>query len=341
MSTNRQPGDVPGLFDHDNLIGFNPKGFYEPKNLLAGTNWFQHVQFFFLFFYWIAGWFAMSTVVFLRKDFGERYLSWFNLYAGYTVVWFMAFPVTLVDALAYEGEFSGTMQVFYGLFILVSLYHRYVIYRRNRPRRFSEWHSLNSAIPLLAIWLNWALGHFGRWLEPRMQQGLPHRPITLNLWVSDDVTKRYIEPLFLVAVGWFFFEEDTGMRLWLFISAAAVFYREQLDYFLARQKVLDMMDSRIEGKYLAPVLRGESATSTAGFTMPISSVRILKKALAGVQLAPPLSRTNGQGARPDQVPAPAPDQTPDAAAIHPATAPISGGLSDAELAMLDDDEEED
>jgi hypothetical protein len=42
-------------------------------------------------FYWIAGWFAISISVFLRRNFGERYLSWINLYCGYSLMATFAF----------------------------------------------------------------------------------------------------------------------------------------------------------------------------------------------------------------------------------------------------------
>ena len=34
----------------------------------------------------VSGCFAISVVPFIRKDFGERYLGWLNLFFGYTVV---------------------------------------------------------------------------------------------------------------------------------------------------------------------------------------------------------------------------------------------------------------
>ena len=51
----------------------------------------------------VSGCFAISVVPFIRKDFGERYLGWLNLFFGYTVVANFFFLGNVISMLTRHG----------------------------------------------------------------------------------------------------------------------------------------------------------------------------------------------------------------------------------------------
>ncbi len=56
------------------------------KSVFGGTDIWQKSEWVLALLGLISGCFAVSVVPFIRKDFGERYLGWLNLFFGYTVV---------------------------------------------------------------------------------------------------------------------------------------------------------------------------------------------------------------------------------------------------------------
>jgi hypothetical protein len=136
----------------------------------------------------ICSWFVISVVPFLQRNFGERYLSWINLYFGYTavatfmfggafipgspdgyVVPFLPFPVSIPMLLCYLA------------FIVLSLAHRLLIWKRNHVGE--EWHSFSQG----ESWL-------GDILANRDKDGrIRSRP-------SEELIHRWGEPI-LVTLG--------------------------------------------------------------------------------------------------------------------------------------------
>src|SRR5580704_13754617 len=96
----------------------------------------------------VSSWFTVSFVVFLRKEFGERYLSWINLFFGYTVVANIAFLGGLVGMASGRG-FPLLMMLFWLAFIAASFDHRWKIARKNKA--CVEWHSMSHGTSLLPL----------------------------------------------------------------------------------------------------------------------------------------------------------------------------------------------
>src|ERR1700736_4556127 len=97
--------------------------------------------------HFILGWFAISAVVFLRRDFGERYLSWINLFFGYMAAGlFTGLGGWLISAWMHESA-SGLMPLLLMGFFAMSGYHRWQIHKKNKQG--IRWFSMNSGTPLL------------------------------------------------------------------------------------------------------------------------------------------------------------------------------------------------
>ncbi len=142
---------VPNGEESPSALGINMQGMTEQKNLLAALDAWQLLKNLVIIVYWIAGWFTMSITVFLRRNFGERYLSWPNLYCGYSV---MSMVVFFGQTMLYEkGIASGgsamALQLLFMGFIGLSLFHRFIIYRRNRQGGLWYSYSGGEAWPIL------------------------------------------------------------------------------------------------------------------------------------------------------------------------------------------------
>ncbi|MCA9733712.1 hypothetical protein KC799_16370 [candidate division KSB1 bacterium] len=187
------------------------------------------------FFQAVTGWVSVTVEVFLRFDFGERYLSWLRLYFAYClIVWFVFF-----NALA--NNLGGWVGTVIGLFVIASLVHRTMIFMRNR--RQEKWHSYSPGVGWLEIALGW-------------------------LHLSHSVIYRFLEPLLVLVLGFIFMAIDGVLGTWFVIAAFSLGIQRQLAYYTERNAILDVIDSQIESEQIASVLMEDRpVTETAGFTM--------------------------------------------------------------------------
>jgi hypothetical protein len=189
----------------------------------------------------ILGWLSVSVEVFIRRDFGERYLTWLRLLLGYmamdlftlipriifTFVPFVSINVVPVSSLFFKG------------FVVLALYHQWRIWRRNR--KGIAWHSESFGISRLAF--------------------LP---------VSDWILYRFVEPLLCLVIGLFLRYLDPATGIWLIIASIALFVKNQMVFSAQRGRFLDVIDARIESAAMQGVLQGSSKKDSAGYSvMPV------------------------------------------------------------------------
>ena len=120
----------------------------ETREILKGTESWKMYEVLLAIIGLISGCFAISVVPFIRKDCGERYLSWLNLFFGYTVVANFMFLGSMLAILTRWGG-SQFMILFWLAFIVMSLYRRWEISRRNNAG--VEWHSMYMGTSLLPL----------------------------------------------------------------------------------------------------------------------------------------------------------------------------------------------
>ena len=181
--------------------------------------------------HWILGWFVMSVVVFLRRQFGERYLSWLNILFGMTAIGFFTGFGNLLLSQG-SSHLSYTIEIAYYSVVGLSVYHRVVIWRKNKAGKL--WHSYNPGTSLIKI-----------------------------PGVSGETMAKWIEPavLFLLAyiAGKF---HDTPLRLWLIIGGFSLLVHEQVSFYMQRQQFLDMRDAIIESRNWGAVMSGSKRRAT-------------------------------------------------------------------------------
>lgn len=212
-------------------------------HLARALDIWRQIEFFMAILQFIAGLFAISVQPFLRKDFGERHLSWLNLFFGYTV----AVNFALFGGLAGIGTGSGfsfLMLFLWLAFVVVSLYHRYEIWRKNRSG--AEWHSYYMGTSLLPL------------------------PF------SQEATYKWIEPALVFVLGLVLVKFTPVVGIWLLISAASLLLYSHLTYYYLRQTFLDMRDGRIESRYMGDALAGRPARQTGGFVIAESNLQMVR-----------------------------------------------------------------
>jgi hypothetical protein len=248
----------------------------ETRELLKGTEQWRMFEFILAILSLVSGCFSISVVPFIRKDFGERYLSWLNLSFGYSVVANFYFLGGLIGMLTRRGG-SGMMGLFWLAFVAMSVYRRREIAQKNNAG--IEWHSMYLGTSLLPL------------------------PF------SRESVYKFFEPALVFALGHLLWTLSGQVGLWLMLSAFALFVNNHIVFYNERRAILDLRDAQIESKYLSAALSGKPVSETAGFTVAESSVKLMKQdaglkeafanlapELASVLDAPPdLSGAEGRG----------------------------------------------
>lgn len=225
----------------------------------------------------LLGWFSVTAEVFLRFNFGSRYLSLLRLllawwtFQTYKTIFF--FGSALINALSgksnvamwliappdLRGLFVGGVHSFlYYLFIYgffgFSFVHLFVIWKRDSP-----YHSMSFGISWLE-YLPWDLWH-------RLVNLIPIPLVRKALQIDDWKLYCWLEPLLCYMAGQSLWSVDGLIGSWLLISSAALFIKNNMLYLEMRGRALDMMDSEIEARYLQAARQGADKRTTAGFTV--------------------------------------------------------------------------
>ena len=219
----------------------------ETRQVFGGTDIWRKYEWALGLLSLISSCFAISVIPFLRKDMGERYFGWLNLFFGYTVVANFMFLGSLMAMLlgmvGYRVALSPQlMMLFWLAFIGASLYHRREIARKNNAG--IEWHSM----------------YIGTSLLP-----LPLAPEKIH---------KFVEPGLVFVVGYFL---SGQVGLWLILAAVGLLVNNHIVYYNERRCILDMRDARIEAKYFSAALTGKPAQETAGFVVAESSIKLIAK----------------------------------------------------------------
>ena len=216
----------------------------ESESVFGNTETWKMMAWFLALLSLVTGFFSISVAVFTRRDFGERYLGWINLYCGYSVVAAFMFFGNLLSAFTRTGS-SHLMTLFWLAFVGLSLYHRREITCRNNAG--VEWHS-------------YYLGT--SWLEGKLP-------------VSSERIYKILEPAAVFALGYFFWHISGQVGLWLMFGAVSLLINNHIVFFQERQSILNMRDAHIESRYFSVALAGRPARETAGFVVAESSIRLI------------------------------------------------------------------
>ncbi len=213
------------------------------------------------------GWFSVALEVFLRKDFGERYLSIVRVLCASIVLSLAVLIGQAVPLLAGDGppDFlrgiaaainAAVFQVIWWAFLAMSAYHLWRIYRRNE--RGEQWYSRSFGISHFSFLLGKTL--------PALKIG----GVTLGgpFVISDWALYCLIEPLGLAVLGLVF--REVGLRtvaVFILVGAVSLLLKNLTVYSFQRARMLDIMDSQIEARFMLEALRGSPKEQTQGFSV--------------------------------------------------------------------------
>ena len=229
----------------------------ESRNVFGGLDVWKQSEWILALLSFISGCFAISVVPFIRKDFGERYLGWLNLFFGYTIVANFMFFGSLFAGLAGAFLHVGVggmplMELFWLAFIALSIYHRRVIARRNKAGE--KWHSMYLGTSILPL------------------------PF------SRETVYKFAEPGLVILAGWLLSGISSLPGWWLMIAGSALFINNHIIYHNQRQAILDIRDAEIEARNISKAFAGRPASETGGLVVAESNVDLIRQD-AGLQEA--------------------------------------------------------
>ncbi len=224
----------------------------------------------------VFGWLSVSVEVFIRYDFGERYLSVMRLFlAGFMMVTLFVLSSAFSATVTF-GRTSGPVNLFYIFFIayiVLAIIHRLKIWLRYQRR--IPWHSFSFGTSRLSALNLPVIGH------------------------DDWTLYRWYEPILCLVLGWILLRIDRNLGNWIIVSSIALFMKNQMVYFHQRSRILDLIDAQIEGTYYNAAAFGESKSNAAGIAVvkaiwpvlpkksPFDSAKTVSETMAGNEVANP------------------------------------------------------
>lgn len=185
---------------------------------------------------------TVSLEVFIRVRMGERYMTILRatwMFCFFLLFWFVMSGWT--DAFKTNG-----IAIFFFLSFFLAMTNA-VIARRRHSKNI-EIHSYYTGIPLLSMFF------------PNKEE------ITI---------KNFIEPLFLFIIGAILFTvgkyityETYGLGAYITVVSFVLFIKNQIEYDIARNRYLDVVDKKIESEMLNDAIQGKNPADTKGFSIP-------------------------------------------------------------------------
>jgi len=170
----------------------------------------------------------------LRRNMGERYFS------PFLIAVMSIFAITMSLVFKVNPTF---ISVYVGVIIVTSLYHLFVIAKRNR--RDDEWHTRYEGDFNIDV------------LVSKLPKGS-------NYWWRES----FYEPLLVFVTGLIVGKfVDAGLGAVFLFSAPWMILRSQYQRLLLRSTILDARDLRIESEQKISALNGEPAEDTKGYVV--------------------------------------------------------------------------
>ena len=202
----------------------------------------------------VMGWLSVTLEVFVRRDFGERYLSWLRLFLGYLIM----DMITLIPRIIFSmipfmsGPTIATSSLFMKAFFIMGAYHQWRIWQRNRQG--IAWHSASFGVSRFTA--------------------LP---------VSDWVLYRFVEPGICLVAGFIIKTVDPVMGIWVIAASISLFIKNQMVFNDQRARLLDIIDARIESAAMKGALEGKPKQETAGFSvMAVPEMNLIDESIPDI-----------------------------------------------------------
>lgn len=186
---------------------------------------------------------ALSLLVFLRRQFGERVAG--DLCVACGLSWANVWCYSTLRAYILPGLPEPVLVSFvlYALTALTAYHLASMWLRREKP---AETHTYATGAPF-RVWQ--------------------------RLSVSDAALRRYVQPCACALVAAGISRIDSVLAIWLVAASLAVFVEEQLARVQMRKRVLDMIDGRIDSQSLQTGVREKlTGTTSADAQTPVIEV---------------------------------------------------------------------
>lgn len=194
--------------------------------------------------------FTLPVEVFIRHKFGIRYVSPLRILTvlvilcliGPIQITLLMYPAVAGDVP--EGTFGqllGTSVAFILLYLVVATCQYISAHRR--MRRGEPWHSLSDGEPL-GIWRVIGIGR-GRYAEWEIRQ--------------------FLEPLLVAGVGICSCLVGPTVGVYLVLAAVVLAVKTMVEYTQGRNKLLDIVDGRIEAEAMSRAVGDPEARRMQGF----------------------------------------------------------------------------
>ncbi len=168
----------------------------------------------------------------LRSGLGERYFS------PFMVAVMAIFTLAIANVMKVNPTYIA---IYVGLLVVLSIYHLFVINRRNA--RDEQWHTRYE-------------GNFN--IEPLISK----LPKGTNYWWHEG----FYEPVLVLIIGLIIRNfVDVGLGALFLFSSMWMIARSRYHYFLNRSKLLDERDALIESEVKLDAINGAPAAETKGF----------------------------------------------------------------------------
>jgi hypothetical protein len=160
-----------------------------------------------------------------------------------------------------EYDLPNVSQIFFVLYLIAYVILGLRELRKQFERRLFnvKWHSFSLGV-----------GRFGFLEKAATKAGL--RPALQNHILAHHVVQLYLEPLFLLIIGFLLVLTPVSLVLspvvgaWFMLGAVSVFARTHLAYHRIKKQVLDVTDTQIENEYMADAMEGSKPEETQGLT---------------------------------------------------------------------------
>ncbi|MGB1248505.1 MAG: hypothetical protein ACPG4Z_06435 [Chitinophagales bacterium] len=186
---------------------------------------------------------AFYTLLFLRYRFGERKLNFLVILGASVLAYILSLDVFLIGGWL-EIIDANSIAIFYRhltIFFLLSILH--LIHLRIRTRIFNErWYSQNEGISILY-----------KIFELLGLSNLKLRIAGRTIFtVRQHTFWKYIEPVIVIFIGVSFMKSGMGFYgFFLIVSGSCIAITTQLQYYMFRRKILNILDGKIEASFIS------------------------------------------------------------------------------------------
>ncbi|MEM7125671.1 MAG: hypothetical protein AAF702_05055 [Chloroflexota bacterium] len=184
---------------------------------------------------------GLPAEMFLRGEFGERYLNWIRFISSLLIINFFLGFLRFFHSLPLVGGgvYPQINSYFWWAFVSLSCYHLIRIWLRNR--RGVKWHSYSFGISHFAF-----------------------------LGLSDGLLYRVVEPMIAITASLLMRPYSSFTANWILISAICLFIKNNMLFNHMRGRVLDVIDGQIEAEVMSGKMEGKSKKQTAGWSQIVS-----------------------------------------------------------------------